>query len=671
MPFRFPTSIPKTLTEMWERLREFVRQLEPVILKNVAIGTTETAVAHGLGERPAWFGWDPPHCIAVVRQTRDPDQKCVYLRATNPCVIDLKFVRGGPFKASNGRHDLADWDPAGSALGDHKVATDATDEAASGADYLLAKHSNNGNVTFALDSTDGLRRVKGTVTHPTVPTPYPGPMTPVGTNDPGNDARWARGDHSHPSVNPVADGAYLHTAFIPGQSWTACATLFGGYIHPWDNGWTRTAPGVWRRDAVGSLTELAGGFFAGVTPVLGMRVLSTYSPTAPWRMYDGIYRVSNMGSETSHGEVTRVTDLDESSEFVPGKCVLLTGGAGYTNHLFRYNGPVSPVVDTDLLEWEDLGVIEPPTGDRWQALTAGQLVSEGASAAVLESTVVVTATDGEQGLSYQFATLPGTPGVAQIPAGVHTFHVTARAEGGDPGATTTIRCALARMPLVGSPTEYVSGSTTALGNTESVHVFQATLAAPVAVDPTDQILWLFYAQTDSVAPVAVHLVYSNAGHTTRVRTTLVMATPGTTYHPLLTGRDEPDQHPYSALEPVGLARVPFVGAALAAADSGGANGKLALGDSNRQLVSPAGFDLTQIQTPTVPSGASVEKELVFSAAVKLQHDVTPDAGYSALYVHRTGSIKNPLWFKYAYSVARLLYLPSLDRWKVMSWHDTT
>ena len=186
MTLRWPTSRSRTLAELEDRIGELVGQLEPVVLTNCVVGTTETAFAHGLGEVPGWVGWDPPHCIAIVKQTRAPTKTCIYLQATVQCVVNIRMLRAGPLTGggmANGGYHLPDWDPAGTALGDHKVSVDATDEAAVGYDYLLAKLSNTGNVQFALDTTTG-RQVKATVTvSPSVydfPVSIPGALTSGG-----------------------------------------------------------------------------------------------------------------------------------------------------------------------------------------------------------------------------------------------------------------------------------------------------------------------------------------------------------------------------------------------------------------------------------------------------------------------------------------------------------
>ena len=90
---RFPTHPPQTLQELFERVRDVVRQLETKELRNVEVETTETAVAHGLGHVPSWVGMPIPHCLSLVRQTKRPDDKCIYLRASNKCVVHVELTK--------------------------------------------------------------------------------------------------------------------------------------------------------------------------------------------------------------------------------------------------------------------------------------------------------------------------------------------------------------------------------------------------------------------------------------------------------------------------------------------------------------------------------------------------------------------------------------------------
>jgi len=92
MLLRFPTSPPKTLLELFERLRELVRQVERKILVNVIVETSETEIAHGLGVVPRIILPGAPHCIALIKQTRDADKTCIYLKASIRCVVNIEVA---------------------------------------------------------------------------------------------------------------------------------------------------------------------------------------------------------------------------------------------------------------------------------------------------------------------------------------------------------------------------------------------------------------------------------------------------------------------------------------------------------------------------------------------------------------------------------------------------
>jgi hypothetical protein len=93
MAFRFSLQPPKSLLELFERIRELLPQLEPLVLQNVEIETTITAIAHGLGATPRLVRASTPHCLALVCQAAPSDNRCIYLRASNKCVVDVEIIR--------------------------------------------------------------------------------------------------------------------------------------------------------------------------------------------------------------------------------------------------------------------------------------------------------------------------------------------------------------------------------------------------------------------------------------------------------------------------------------------------------------------------------------------------------------------------------------------------
>ena len=92
MPFRFSTQPPKTLLELFERIRELLPQLEIPILFNCEVGTDETAIAHGLKQVPR-MAIPFTHCLAPACETRAPDAQNVYVRAAVLCVANIMVIR--------------------------------------------------------------------------------------------------------------------------------------------------------------------------------------------------------------------------------------------------------------------------------------------------------------------------------------------------------------------------------------------------------------------------------------------------------------------------------------------------------------------------------------------------------------------------------------------------
>jgi hypothetical protein len=121
--------------------------------------------------------------------------------------------------------------------------------------------------------------------------------------------------------------------------------------------------------------------------------------------------------------------------------------------------------------------------------------------------------------------------------------------------------------------------------------------------------------------------------------------------------------------PSGTARVPIPTATLAAADSGGNNGKLSIGSSNYYLVNPNGLDLTQIQTPNVPAGVTVVLTLIFTAPVMRVPNVVPDTGFSKLHLAYDVTVTG-LELANSYSSVQVIYIAALSAWLQIGENET-
>jgi hypothetical protein len=147
--FRFSLQPPKTLLELFERLRELLPQLERKVFLNVEIQTTETRVAHGLNYTPKVCLPPTSHCLAMVCESRPPDSKYVYLRASNKCVADIELVkRADSLLPPYGGYELPDYSPGISDT--YKVKSDTADTTP---DYLISKLGSSGGTVVITDDT--------------------------------------------------------------------------------------------------------------------------------------------------------------------------------------------------------------------------------------------------------------------------------------------------------------------------------------------------------------------------------------------------------------------------------------------------------------------------------------------------------------------------------------
>lgn len=425
------------------------------------------------------------------------------------------------------------------AFDDHTALTQASRATARQHPSAAVNTDDGSTFTGHLVGTDDLREAMAVLDDLVIPTPgpaFPGfyedaPL-PDGTASPGTSAYASHGDHVHPMTDPVVAGSYLYTALVGGQAWADCATTFGGYIHPWNNGWTETAlgSGVWNRDSLGSITDagVVAGFFDGVTPELNMRLFSTYSPDAAWRMFDGIYTVTSLGSESSHAQVTRATDLNESSEFVVSKCVKVTGGTSGGGHVFRYNGPSLPDVDTDLLSWEDLGAGDLPGDASYELLTAAQLVTEGANSNVADLEWSQSF-GGDTPATEAFLTIAGTPGVSSLPAGLQEFRIeqVSVTTGASSGTTTLkLKCYVVEADggtIVGEA--FTAESLPIVHNAAPAQLrFQYTLASAVPMTSAYRLVLIPILSTDVTELLTISIRYNSPTRGTWWKSTMTFAT---------------------------------------------------------------------------------------------------------------------------------------------------
>ncbi len=94
MQFVFPTQPGGTLADLWAAVLRLLPQLgsKITIIRGQTIGTSETAVYHGVGFVPTEV-FPILKGNATVWQSRDPDSQRAYFTASSAVVVDVAVMR--------------------------------------------------------------------------------------------------------------------------------------------------------------------------------------------------------------------------------------------------------------------------------------------------------------------------------------------------------------------------------------------------------------------------------------------------------------------------------------------------------------------------------------------------------------------------------------------------
>jgi hypothetical protein len=505
-----------------------------------------------------------------------------------------KFIKNGGYR-------YPDFDP--NAYGDHKVATDATDNAADGADFLLAKHSNNGNVAFSLDTSSGLRRVQGNVTHPSS---YPGPMAPVGTDDAGEIADgWARGTHSHPHTDPAVEGSYLFPSHKtdPLLRPTARAMLpHGEAILEFTQ---ISGVSTWQFvGAAGQLYGMDSSYNNTITFVDGdLCFIYNPIPYGTDAIHFGLYEVLDCGLHwvptPGHPEtpmqvltqpvIRRHPTCNTPDGLCNGMFFQVEAGAYYENEYFTLTTEDPIVVDTTELAFTHSA--SKTFDNRQLLLTAQQLVTLEPDGGDIYSTATVGT--GTFPLSVaNFDTPQGSPGISSIPAGLWTWEVEwAQVSVFPSTGEIKLQCVIQEwtVDVDGLPDTLVetiiTGTSAPITNTTAgpIASFQANLAAAYTFNPLNVIVAIYSVVNSSTETITLTIRYSSDTRGTRIKVPFTFAVSGTLDHSVLSNRNLPNQHQLLSLEPVGM----LLGS-LSSGPTTDANGCATLPDGNACLISGTG-----------------------------------------------------------------------------------
>ena len=91
--FQFPRKPDGTLPELWAAVLELLPQLARAIVvrRDIAIGTAETPVAHGLKEAPR-VALPLAQANVAVWESRSPDTRFVYLIAASATTANVVII---------------------------------------------------------------------------------------------------------------------------------------------------------------------------------------------------------------------------------------------------------------------------------------------------------------------------------------------------------------------------------------------------------------------------------------------------------------------------------------------------------------------------------------------------------------------------------------------------
>jgi hypothetical protein len=556
MAFRYPTSRCRSLPELEDRVRELVRQLEPVVLENRIVETTETAIAHGLGEVPGWVGWDPPHCVSIVRQTRAPDHRNIYLRAVKRCVINVRVLRVSPLlpgQMPNGGFTLPDWDPGG-ADNDHLVKAKNDDATTVGG--LHEKTIDSPTVTRTVVTSGGVERVQFTA-NASAPGTQPDPTE--------------TSSYLYPArIDDPLDMGSVHCVFgletcgydTFADEWTQSGDTFthtplGGLPDTWFDG---INPYEWDDDGY---STLVGKLV--ITPPTSELVAADKVDAGVFEILDTGMHYDNYGTASAtlvytHAKLRRVDTLNASADFVQGMTYYVEYGDNYAgNYATLQNASV--VLDTTEQEWT-FSTSAPSWSQSFELLSAAELVTRGASTATLDlgvtaavgdGTVVMEGDDGET--LFHMVSVPP----AALPPGKVTFYLEGVLISGDKGdgVSNKITAHLYDDDGVGGLTEVVSATSQHIDWSTNGHqtardiTFQGQCTyswPPGALDAGHTLSARYEFATDSTTDVAITFSYNSATRGTKVKVPWENSVfSGTNIHGELSGRDESDQHPLSAV----------------------------------------------------------------------------------------------------------------------------
>lgn len=461
----------------------------------------------------------------------------------------------------NGGYNYPDWDPL--AGDDHKVAANSGDPAP---DYLQGKLKDGAHLTWTLDTTGGVRKMRGDVAVPVASDAMP--TQDGGTGSPGASSDYSRADHAHqaaPVEDPTVVGSKLYLCAVQNPLLRdPCSYLIvgadgrGAGAVNWDQ-WTKCSGiGVWQGNypaplygattvgGLGHLLAIGDRFFVwgSMITVGGVGGLSP--------QYDGPYELMSQGNGVdSYPVIRRVLDANTPATLCHGMVLQIAADDAYLSGEYFTLTTADPItVDTTALTFTHSS--SDPGGVTYDLLTAAQLYQ--AAPGILQYDTGYSGTE-EVSMAHGFTTLAGTPGVNEIPAGPVTLVLGdgIANEIGVAGGTTTVKAYLVDVDNNTLILAFESPPITA--PTVQPLTFQGNLASPYAFSITNRLYLNLTVKHSGSGSGNVKLIYSTAARLTYLQLPFALFAPGSDDHQLLTlasrsqdvGAGQAACHPASAI----------------------------------------------------------------------------------------------------------------------------
>lgn len=474
----------------------------------------------------------------------------------------------------------------GGELEDHKVSVDALDETANGSDYLFAKVINGARTTWTVDTSGGRRRIRvdidtsgiddhkvlvtssdttpdylngklaaghGTSTR-VVTDPgtgaqglaadlnfYAGPMTPVGSDDPGpsDDYTVPHGKHSHPLPNPAQDTYTLFPCYITdprnkGDVYGVATGIFACGDFDVFSGWTQVAPGVMRRDTAGYMQGWCSDFNIGViSPIspystaIGQTILVWAAGGADSQLF-GLYVIEDAGMYydvatssyvNTYAQIRRALGFTTSPDYLDGLTVHTLNGLIYGNKYFTFSRPNPFTLGLTAQTWTNSSSYT-PASPKSELLSSAQFISEGATSDTQEAWASVDSFAEPSGrqVGPVFESLP--IGVSSISAG--PFHAWAllRTEVFST-CFVEVRWWIKHQDGTESSPFLTIWSAPVMSTLAYVYDFGDNLSAPVTTSPTDRVRVAMFAHSSEAPSVGqkVYWTFQNSARDSRFTVT--------------------------------------------------------------------------------------------------------------------------------------------------------